>query len=650
MNIIVSQGNTKSFIIIALWMTSFVNPVPIKAQPSTQHDTIKIQEVVITRKQISSEQPGFKFYDIDSVRQEDYSLSSLTELLHEATPLFIKNYGSGGSATSSFRGTSAGHTQVSWNGININDPMLGQSDFSLIPSGMIDNIMVSFGGASMDLGSGAIGGIINLENEAVWVNMTLIDALAGVGSYGRYSALIKARTGGQNFHSVTKAYIATSNNNFHYLDNSALPVPELKIRENNETSQKGFMQEFYLRKSENVLSARIWYQSASRNLPGSTQYGYAGEKQYDESFRSQVNYDGVRGANEFFATAAFMLGNLNYKSELFMTDSRNKTNTYVIKGGLTIPMGEYSRLKIILNDELNEITSNNYSSIVRRNNANLTVSAERKKGRRFGAVVLLRETLDNNHFLLPDFSTGLEYRLFRGEEHYLKLNISRNSKIPSLNDQFWNPGGNPGLRNEYAYSFEAGYKLNQILSPGLSIYAEANYFNNYIRDLIQWHPGDSYFWVADNIGSVNTTGTESSACLKYKSGVLSVNINADYSFTRAWQIEDEAPVNKGKQLIYIPKNQASSSVHVFYGNFYSIWTTGFTGRIYTTNDNSEFLDHYTINSFTAGAKLIIKENSIDLRFKIENMFDVSYQSVAFYPQPGRSYFLTFSYQFRSRNE
>ncbi len=125
--------------------------------------------MIITAKQITSEQPGFKFYQLlIPCSLKDYSLSSLTEVLNETTPLFIKYYGSGGTATSSFRGTSAGHTQVTWNGININDPMLGQSDFSLIPSGMIDNVMISFGGASMDLGNGAIGGIINLENEPFW--------------------------------------------------------------------------------------------------------------------------------------------------------------------------------------------------------------------------------------------------------------------------------------------------------------------------------------------------------------------------------------------------------------------------------------------------------------------------------------------------
>lgn len=650
MNKLIKQGTQKSFAGKYAWLALSLITFPLNGQFSYKSDTLKIQEVVIIRKQISSEQPGFKFYDIDSVRLADYPLLSLAELLKETTPLFIKYYGSGGTATSSFRGTSAGHTQLMWNGININDPMVGQTDFSLIPSGMMDNIMVSFGGASMDLGNGAIGGIINLENQPDWKKQTYIDGIAGAGSFGKFSGLIKASTGNEYFQSVTKAFINSSENNFPYLDEAPATGPMMKSRENNQLVQKGLMQEIYLRKSENILSARIWYQAASRDLPGSIQYGYAGEKQSDESFRTLVNYDLVKDRKDFFATAAFMLTNLNYTSQLYSIDSRNKVATYVMKGGMTAPLGDYSRLKIVLSDELNAIETNNYSKNIRRNNASLTVSAERKMGDRLGAVALLRETLDDNSVLIPDFSAGIEYRIVRGEEHYLKLNVSRNSKIPSLNDRYWNPGGNPELRNEYAYSYEIGYKVDQLLAPELILGSEVNYFNNYIRDLIQWHPDNSSFWKADNIGSVNSSGVESSANLKYKAGNLSLDLNAGYSFTRAREINSETGGNSGKQLIYIPKNQVNASVHLALKNLYSIWAVNFTGPVFTNPDNSEFLDSYTLNSFTGGAKLNFKGNVFDLRFRVENIFDISYQSIAFYPQPGRSFFLTLAYQFRSDND
>ena len=643
---IINQKTMKSISVAILFFIAGLMPLQLNGQLSIQTDTLIIKEVVITRKQISSEQPGFKFYSIDSALLNDYKLFSLTEVLNETTPLFIKYYGSGGTATSSFRGTSAGHTQVTWNGININDPMLGQSDFSLLPSGMVDNVIISFGGASMDLGNGAIGGIINLENEPYWKKQTHIDLVPGAGSFGSYSGLVKVSTGSDHFQSVTKGYLNSSRNDFLYFDSDAVPEPLWKKRENNQLLQKGFMQEFYLRKSENVLSARFWYQKALRDLPGSTQYGYSGEKQSDESFRSLVSYDIVKGMKEYFSTAAWMFSNLNYTCQLYSIDSRNKANTLVLKGGMTTPLGEYSRLKIVLSDELNAIESNNYNESVRHNNASVTLSAERKKGKRFGAVFLLRETLDDKSFLIPDFSAGFEFRVISGEEHFLKINSSRNSRIPSLNDRFWNPGGNPDLKNEYAYSYEIGYKIDHKISQSITLSSELDYFNNYIRDMIQWRPGESYFWVADNIGSVNSSGFESSLSVKYLLNNLSVNLNAGFSYTRAREINNGTSETTGKQLIYIPENQANSSLHVAYKKFYATWVTNFTGRTFTTSDNSGFLKEYTINNFTSGMKFDFKENFIDLRFKIENIFDTSFNTIAFYPQPGRSYFLILSFHFK----
>jgi vitamin B12 transporter len=625
-----------------LFLTTGLFSLQLDGQFSQRSDTIKIQEVIITAKQISSEQPGFKFFNIDSTQLKDYSMSSLTEVLNAATPLHIKYYGSGGSATSSFRGTSAGHTQVSWNGINLNDPMLGQSDFSLIPSCMIDNVMISFGGASMDLGNGAIGGIINLENEPYWKKQTLIKIAAGTGSFGRYTGLMKVNTGGDHFQSVTKAYMITSRNDFRYLNTKTDPEPLWEERVNNQVFQKSFMQEFYLGKPESLLSARFWYQSSVRNLPGSTLYGYSGEKQTDEAMRSLLNYGLKKNKQEYFTTIAWFSTKLNYASELYSIDSRNKVNSLVLKGGITTPAGQFTHVKIILSNEFNIVQSNNYSNDISNNIASVTVSAERKKGRKLGAAILMRETLNDNSLMMPDFSAGLELRLVRGEEHYLKCNISRNSKIPSLNDRYWNPGGNPDLKNEYAYSFEMGYKMDQKITSSVKVGGEAGWFSSYIRDMIQWHPGNSSYWIADNISSANTSGLESSVYSKYSVNDFILNLNAGYSYVRAVSNESEI---QGKQLIYVPKNQVNGSIRISYKKFYSTWLTDFTGRTFITADNADFLPGYIINNVMSGLVIDLRKSLLDVSFKAENLFNVNYQTIAFYPQPGRSFFLTLSLRF-----
>jgi len=613
-------------------------------QVKSESDTIKIKEVVITRKQISSEQPGFKFFSIDSSGLYSYDHFFLNDLLRDATPLFIKEYGTGLTSTASFRGTSAGQTKVTWNGININDPMLGQTDFSLVPSGMIDNVMVSFGGASMDLGTGAIGGIINLGNEPSWKKETLIYAAPGAGSFGRYTGLVKVSTGSSRFQSVTKAWLNTAENDFRFLNTEATS-PQWSNREHNQLSQKSFMQELYFRKSKNVLSARFWYQSASRNLPGSILWGYSGEKQSDESFRSLISYDGVAGNVEFFSSSAFLMSNMLYSSYFDTTGARNSVRSVIRRDGMTMKIGDYTDLKVVINEELHFARSDYYQDDEMQYTGSLTLSAERKKGKWFGAAILMRETLDGLKFLAPDFSAGCEIRTIPGEEHYLKLNISRNSKIPSFNDRFWNPGGNSELENEYAYSFEAGYKLDHNTGSSLSFGSEINYFNNYIRNMIQWYPQTEFIWVTGNIGKANTSGIEASASLKYNPGRFSLNLNTGYSYTRAKDIaSEETSLN---QMIYIPEHKANGTMQVSYRNFYSSWITNVTGRTYTTSDNSTYLDKYLINSLSCGFKLNISEHTADLRLKVENIFNKAYQTIAYYPQPGRTYFLVLSFRFKA---
>ena len=139
--------------------------------------------------------------------------------------------------------------RLTWNGININNPMLGQSDLSLIPAGLIDDIQIYFGGASMALNSGGIGGIINLETKPVWKKETLISVNPGIGSFGRYSGLVKGKKRKCIiFRSVTKVYLQSSENDFRYLNTEISAEPVWETRKNSQVRQKGFIQEFYFRK------------------------------------------------------------------------------------------------------------------------------------------------------------------------------------------------------------------------------------------------------------------------------------------------------------------------------------------------------------------------------------------------------------------
>ncbi len=150
---------------------------------------------------------------------------------------------------------------------------------------------------------------------------------------------------------------------------------------------------------------------------------------------------------------------------------------------------------------------------------------------------MYREILDSETFLIPDFSAGLQYRIAEGKDYFLKANISRNSKIPSLNEMYWVPGGNPELKNEYAFTYELTGEMNHKFSSPLTIKYNLSLFRNNIKDMIQWHPGEFSYWTADNIKSVNTSGLETSFSLNYSVSKFSAGLTANYSYTRATTAE-----------------------------------------------------------------------------------------------------------------
>jgi len=620
---------------------------PLNAQLVIEHDTIKIHEVVISGKQLSSIMPGYKSLKIENESINNFCSSSLGEILTVLSPLSLKDYGAGGMSTPSLRGTAASHTLILWNGININNPMPAQSDLSLIIPDLMEEISISQGGSSMSSGNGGFGGAIELGNIPYWKKETRITVSSGMGSFGNLRGFVNAAISNGSFRSVTKGYFQTAENDFTYLDKYSAGDPIRKTRENGQTYRKGIMQELYFRKSGSVLSARVWYQTASTMLqqPVISQQVIGGEKQTDESLRSMIDYSLRSHRNQYSITAAWISNRLNYLNEPASIDSRNKTGTMIIKGAVSLSITENAIIKFILNNELNSVNSNNYGKNISRNNASVTLTAERRADDRLAASIMLREIIDNRQLLIPDFSAGMEFMLAANENYMIYSNFSRNSRIASLNDLYWLPGGNPDLKNEYAYLCEIGYRMKSEVSSPLSWNADISLFGNAVRNMIQWHPGENSYWTADNLNSVNTSGAESFGEIRFSGKKIDLRMNGGYTYTRSVNTGPEDEGLTGKQLIYIPENQVNGVIQIGYGSFYSVLVTDFTGRRFISADNSDFLPGYTRSNTVTGVKIKFSRISADISFRIDNLFNTCYESMAYYPQPGRAYFLTLKIQY-----
>ena len=93
---------------------------------------------------------GVQKTKFDSLALKENIALSMADILTFNSSVFVKSYGRATLSTVAFRGTSPSHTQVTWNGMRINNPMLGMTDFSTIPSYFIDQASLLHGTSSVN--------------------------------------------------------------------------------------------------------------------------------------------------------------------------------------------------------------------------------------------------------------------------------------------------------------------------------------------------------------------------------------------------------------------------------------------------------------------------------------------------------------------
>lgn len=130
--------------------------LPAAAQRDSTARTIAIESVDISGRRPMKE-IGVQRTELDTLVLRENITASLADALATGSTIFIKSYGRATLATASFRGTAPSHTQVTWNDMKVNSPMLGQVDFSLIPAYFIDDATIYHGASSVGVTGGGAG-------------------------------------------------------------------------------------------------------------------------------------------------------------------------------------------------------------------------------------------------------------------------------------------------------------------------------------------------------------------------------------------------------------------------------------------------------------------------------------------------------------
>ena len=651
---------------------------------------LDIEEVTIQRRpSLIINEIGPAKTDFDSPALRENITVNLAEKLSDIGSVFIKSYGRSTLSTASFRGTSPSHTQVTWNGMKINSPMLGMVDLSAIPTFFVDKMEVSIGSATVGVASGGIGGAIELETlQSDMDSVPFIQYVQGISSYNTYDQYIDLSFGREKISGSTKLYYTSSKNDFRYInyrkkvfvfdDNGDVTDSYYPEERNKNGFYKDFhaLQEIYLKCDDGSLwSATVWFMDSKRGIPMlNVDYrttNLSENRQDDITVRSIVSWDKEKERSKYTLRGGYIhsdlryfylgdAGNGNLKK---MVDSNSKINTLFLSWdsdfkptnnlSVSLSVSFYQHFVTSIDNALTNLSEDRY--IIGYEKARFEPSAilsvKYRPLNRMGLSATIREDIYGKDMVPPIPALFADYLVSRRWNIILKSSVARNSRYPTLNDLYFSPGGNPELKSEKGYTYDFGVSFG-IEESKISLNGDISFFGSKIKDWILWLPTYKGYWSPFNIKQVDSRGMETSADMVIKlTENKSISVEGNFTVTRS--INNGDPVGLldesiGKQLVYVPLY--SSAINgIFISDGWKIkYSWNYYSKRYTTSNNNEgsimgVLGNYFMNDISIEKDFSPGIGSLSAKIMVNNLFDEEYESVLSRPMPGRNYCLMISF-------
>lgn len=569
------------------------------------------------------------------------SFNNLADVLQNGNYLFLKSYGLGGLATPSLRGTGANHTAVVWNGWNLQSSMNGTLDLSLIPESFLDNASVNKTAPSARYGSGAIGGAILLETPTQFNRgfQTLLTAKAG--SFKDFYQSAKIAWSDSVFYSQTRLFHHSAVNDFVYTNKNLFGQP--KVRQTNAAlSQYGILQENAFKISpRQLIETKVWHQNNHREIPPTSAQASSIAFQDDKFTRASAHWQLVNDKTAWHVSSAFFDEQLIYTDASISLADTSRSKSWMNKLETFVYLPNRHQLKFGLNyNRLTAITEAYANTHLQHQIAFYTDYQWTDEKGNYLFNISIREDIVNQQ--LNPLSGHLK-ALVKGFEWKDKgifefsLDASRNFRLPTFNDLYWQPGGNPDLVAETSWSQEIGIGWREEITNYKRL--KVSFFNKNINNLIQWRPV-SNIWTPDNIAKVWARGIDAYAHFSKRldGWILNLDLKYEYTLSTNQKVGDNAQNTLGKQLIYVPIHQGNANLKAWFKSFSFDYSQNFTGARFVTTSNLSEIPAFTYANLGVHFNPK-KRQGTDFFIQINNLWNAEYEVVESRPMPRRNYML-----------
>ncbi len=616
---------------------------------------------------------------LDSTNLHESISLSMADVLAFNSSIFVKSYGRATLSTVSFRGTSPSHTQVTWNGMRLNNPMLGSTDFSTIPSYFIDDAALLHGTSSVNETGGGLGGAIRLATSPVKEPGFRLQYIQGIGSFMSFDEYLRLTYANDHWQTSTRVVVSSSENDFKYTnrdkklniyDDEMNIVGQYYPVERNTSGSyldiHALQEIYYDTKRGDKFGLNAWYVNSNRELSLlSTDYSDGRKfdnRQRESTFRGILTWSHLREGWKLAANGGYTHTTLRYDYKrdpgngimTAMTSSLSRINTifgriegeYYIGSKWLFTANITAHQHFVESRDKSIVLQDGGNGIVGYNQARIelsgSISAKWRPIERFGVSIVLREELFGTKFTPIIPALFIDGVLSERGNIIAKASISRNYRFPSLNDLYFMPGGNPNLRSESGWTYDVGLSFGVGDSKKYKLSGSATWFDSYISDWILWLPTTKGFFSPRNVKDVHAYGIELKASgMVYLGSGWQIDLDGNFSWTPSINCGEklsEADRSIGKQLPYVPKYTATINGRLSWRGWAFQYKWCYYSERYTMSSNdftlTGKLPNYFMSNISLEKRLSVKWADLNFKGVINNLFDEDYLSVLSRPMPG----------------
>lgn len=661
-------------ILLALSISASTQSVGAASSYASPKDTTHLDGVTVVAdklKQLNSSTAPVHL--LSAERMALTGVTDISEALNRLPGVNLRDYGgAGGMKTVSIRGLGTQHTGISYDGVPLGDVQTGQTDLARFS---LDNVA----GITLNVGDGDnIFETARLQSVASSLNIATIqmpDLLSNrhtvfakirIGSFGLINPALRVSI--SNAHNLGM----TLSGDFNHVTNN---YPFTLVNGNETTRERRANSQMntghidwngiWKPTSRSSLQAKFYWLDSSRHLPGPVIYynSDSNERLKETNLFGQLAYNTSFGDKwRLKALAKYNFAKTNYTDENKIYPGGIKDDNYLQREEYGSVCGAYSPIKNLslsyaIDYWHNSLQSNSKTDSSPWRNSLLQALAVKWKFWRITAVArgLLSLIEDNNSELSEPLRThrlspyiGLSVKPLADYDWHIRASYKDIMRMPTFNELYFDHYGSINLKPEDATQYNFGTTWSLRRDSWLSsVDISADGYLNFVTNKIVAMPYNMFVWTMTNLGKVRVLGADVSVSVEaIPHEGHSILLTLNYSYQRACSRTDCNTADWNKQLPYTPLNSGAGALTWKnpWVNIYVNATARSATYPTTLNIESSRISGYAEFGIGCFRDFKFRNNEFQARVDIKNILDKTYEIVARYPLPGRSFSFSISYK------